>query len=240
MPATPVKLKRKEEIAAGTMAFYFEKPEGFEYKAGQSADYTLIDPTETDAEGNTRPFTLASAPYEAEVMSATRLRDTAFKHVLKSLKVGAEVTFDAPYGSFTLHNNAKVPAVFLTGGVGVTPVRSIVLQAAHEKLPHRIVVCLANRTPEDAVFLDDLTAAQRNNPNYTFVATMTRMEKSSRPWHGERGYIDKDMLGKYIEDLTRPIYYLSGPRTMVGAMHKLLSDAGVNDDNIRTEEFPGY
>src|SRR5665213_2096041 len=124
-----VKLKSRQEIAAETMAFYFEKPEGFAYKAGQYVDYTLINPPETDAEGNTRGFSLASAPYESDLMSATRMRDTAFKRVLKALALGAEFTLDAPGGSFTLHNNAAIPAVFVTGGIGVTPVRSIVLQA---------------------------------------------------------------------------------------------------------------
>lgn len=128
MPIYKTKLKSKQEIAAATMAFHFEKPEGFAYKAGQFADYTLVNPSETDAEGNTRGFTLASAPYEDDIMLATRMRDTAFKRVLKTMKIGTEITLDAPYGSFTLHNNTQIPAVFLTGGIGVTPARSIVLQ----------------------------------------------------------------------------------------------------------------
>src|SRR4029077_5631186 len=113
-----VKLKAREEIAAGTMAFHFEKPEGFVYKAGQFADYTLINPRETDAEGNTRGFSLASAPYEDDLMSATRMRDTAFKRVLEKIPLGPALTLDPPYGSFTLHNNAPTPAVFVTGGIG--------------------------------------------------------------------------------------------------------------------------
>jgi ferredoxin-NADP reductase len=72
------RLKSRQEIAAGTMAFHFERPEGFTYKAGQFADYTLITPSETDAEGNTRVFSLASAPYEDELMLARQMRDTAF------------------------------------------------------------------------------------------------------------------------------------------------------------------
>lgn len=240
MSSYKVKLKSKREIAEGTMAFHFEKPEGFTYKAGQSADWTLIDPDETDAEGNTRPFSLASAPYESDLMLATRMRDTAFKRVLKNMEPGAELLFKAPFGSFTLHNNAAIPAVFLTGGIGVTVVRSIILQAMHDKVPHRIFVFYSNRRPEDAAFLDELTQSQAENPNFTFVATMTGMEKSNREWHGETGYIDKAMLLKSIDDLMLPIYYLDGPPTMVSAMRKLLNEAGVNDDNIRTEEFPGY
>jgi len=240
MPVYKIKLKSRQEIAAGTMAFHFEKPEGFAYKAGQFADYTLINPSETDAEGNTRGFSLASTPYEDDLMLATRMRDTAFKRVLKTMEPGTELTLDAPYGSFTLHNNTQLPAVFLTGGIGVTPVRSIVLQATHNKLPHKIFLFDSNRRPEDAAFLDDLTEAQKKNPNYTFVGTMTEMEKSGREWHGETGFITKAMLLKYIDDLMLPIYYLAGPPAMVTAMRKTLGEAGVNDGNIRTEEFSGY
>jgi len=235
-----VKLKCKREIAEGTMAFHFEKPEGFVYKAGQFAGCTLINPAETDAEGNSRVFSLASAPYESELMVATRMRDTAFKRVLKTIEPGMEVTLNAPHGSFTLHNNQSVPAVFLTGGIGVTPVRSIVLQAIHDKLSHRIIVFYSNRKPEDAAFLDDLRESHAVNPNYTFVGTMTQMEKSSREWHGETGVISKAMLLKFIEDLTLPIYYIDGPPAMVKAMRQMLNEAGVDDDNIRTEEFSGY
>jgi ferredoxin-NADP reductase len=240
MPIYLTRLKRREEIAAGTMAFHFENPEGFAYKAGQFGDYTLISPSEIDAEGNTRGFSLASAPYEDDLMFATRMRDTAFKRVLSAMELGAEITLDAPYGSFTLHNNSRIPAVFLTGGIGVTPVRSIVLQAAHDNLPHKIFLFDSNRRPEDAAFLHELTEAQNKNPNYTFVGTMTEMENSDQQWDGETGYITKAMLLKYIADLLLPIYYMAGPPEMVTAMRKTLNAAGVDDDNIRTEEFSGY
>jgi ferredoxin-NADP reductase len=235
-----IKLRIRRQIAEGTMAFEFEKPEGLVYKAGQFADFTLIDPPETDAEGNIRGFSLASAPYEDFLMFATRMRDTAFKRVLKTMNLGTELTLDAPYGSFTLHNNPNIPAVFLTGGIGVTPVRSIVLQAAHDQLPHRIFVFDSNNRPEDSAFLYELTEAQRKNPNYTFIGTMTQMEKSSRTWSRETGYITKEMLSRYITDLSAPLYYIVGPPGMVSAMQKMLSDAGIDSDNVRLEEFAGY
>lgn len=240
MPIYKVKLKSKQEIADGTMAFHFEKPDGFAFKAGQFADCTLINPAETDAEGNTRAFSFANAPYENDLILATRMRDTAFKRTLKMMAPGTELTLDAPHGSFTLHNKVSVPAVFLTGGIGVTPVRSIVLQAIHDHAAHRILVFYSNRKPEDAAFLDELMKNHGANPNYTFVGTMTQMEKSNHKWQGETGVISKAMLQKYIDDLTLPIYYIDGPPAMVNAMRQILSEAGVDDDNIRTEEFSGY
>ena len=235
-----IKLASKKEVASGTMAFHFEKPKDFTFKAGQFADFTLSNPSQTDAEGNTRGFSLASAPYEEDLMVATRMRDTAFKRELKVMKPGTEVAMDAPYGSLTLHNNAQIPAVFLTGGIGITPVRSIVLQAARDKLPHKIFVFDSNRTPEATAFLDELREIPKDNPNCTFVGTMTEMQNSKSEWQGETGYVTKAMLMKHIDDLTLPIYYVSGPASMVAAMRKLLNESGVNDDNIRTEEFTGY
>ena len=122
-----VKLKSRQEIAFETMAFHFNKPEGFTYKAGQWGDFTLLDPPETDDEGNTRGFSFVSAPYESDLTVATRMRDTAFKRVLKTIELGSELTMDAPGGSLALHDDVRIPAVFLSGGIGVTPVRSIVL-----------------------------------------------------------------------------------------------------------------
>jgi ferredoxin-NADP reductase len=235
-----VKLKSKKEVALSTMAFHFDKPEGFEYKAGQFADYTLINPTETDAEGNVRGFTLASAPFEEDIMFTTRMRDTAFKRYMQKMAIGTEVTLDAPYGSFTLQNNTRIPAVFLSGGIGITPVRSIVLQAAHDKTAHKIFVFYSNKTPEDAAYLDELTEVQKRNVNYKLVASMTDAEAVTKGWQGETGFFTKEMLQKYIDDLSLPIYYISGPAAMVTAIRKTLNEAGVDDDNIRTEEFSGY
>lgn len=240
MAVSIVKLESRQEIAYGTMAFHFEKPRGFVYKAGQSGDFTLINPPETGVEGNTRAFTLASAPYETSIMVATRMRDTAFKRVLKTMELGSEITMDASFGSFTLHSDDTIPAVFLAGGIGVTPMRSMILQATHDKRRHKIVLLYSNRSPEDAPFLDDLTRAQQENPNFTLVATMTEMERSSRKWSGETGFINEAMLTKAVPDLGRPIFYLSGPRGMVAAMRTMLENAGVKDDKIRTEEFSGY
>ncbi|ARM33610.1 FAD-dependent oxidoreductase [Legionella longbeachae] len=235
-----IKLIDRQIVAEGTMAFTFEKPKDFTFKAGQFGDFTLLNPKETDEEGNIRAFSLTNPPYANDLMVATRMRDTAFKRVLKTLPLGTELKLDAPSGSFTLHNNKAIPAVFLTGGIGITPVRSIVTQASKDKLPHQIYLFYSNNRPEDTAFLEELKSLEKKNSHYKFIPTMTAMEKSKQPWTGEKGFINREMLEKYIKDLTTPIYYISGPATMVAAMRKMLNEAEINDDNIRTEEFSGY
>ena len=218
------KLKSREEVAEQTMAFRFERPAGFKFTPGQCIDMTLLNPPKTDAEGNGRTFSIASAPYEDFLMVATRLRDTAFKQVLRSLPLGTEVEISAPSGDLKLHHDKSRTAVILTGGIGITPFRSILLSAAKEKLTIPIFLFYANRRPEDAAFLDELQELEKQNPNYKLIASMSEMKKSQRAWNGEKGVIDAPMLAKYLKGVASPIYYITGPPAMVKAMHTLLND----------------
>lgn len=239
-PKFVAKLKDRQEIAERTMAFRFEKPASFKFTPGQFIDITLLNPPETDGEGNARGFSIASAPYENFIMVATRLRDTAFKRVLSNVPLDTEVRIEGPFGNLKLHNDRSRAAVVLTGGIGITPFRSILLHAAKEKLPHRIFLFYANRRPEDAAFLDELQQLERQNSNYKLIACMTEMEKSARSWSGERGVINWQMLANNLREVVSPVYYITGPPPMVKAMHTMLVDAGVDDDNVRIEEFAGY
>ena len=232
-------LLSKHEIAEGTMSFSFRKPEGFDFRAGQAIDLTLIDPPETDGEGNTRAFSIASAPAESELMVATRMRDSAFKRVLKAAAPGLVVKIDGPTGSLTLHKNASKPAILLAGGIGITPFRSMAVEAAKEKLPHEIYLFYSNRTPEAAAFLAELQQLAGENSHFHLVANMTGVDES-KTWSGETGVLDADKLRRHITALNGPIYYIAGPPAMVAAMRDIALQAGVDEDDIRTEDFPGY
>ncbi len=240
MPMHPVKLLRREEVAEGTMSFYFDKPAGFQFKPGQYLDCTLIDPPETDAEGNIRSPSLASAPAEKDLMVATRMRDTAFKRVLKTMALGSQLQIEGPLGSFTLHSTTSQPAVFLAGGIGITPFRSMIVNSARMGFANRVVLFYSNRCPEDSAFLQELQQVGSENKNCQAICVMTKMEKSKRSWDGETGYIDKTMLTRFVPDVAAPIYYIAGPPSMVTAMKETLISAGVNEDDIRSEDFAGY
>ncbi len=240
MPTYTVKLKSRQEIARETMAFHFEKPDDFYFKPGHTIDLTLIDPPESDAQGNSRVFSIASAPYERDLIIATRVRNSAFKRTLRTMAVGAEVKIEGPFGELTLHDNPDIPAVFLTGGIGITPFRSIVLQAANDKSSHHLSLFYSNRRPEDAAFLKELTGLESINRKFELVATMTQLEEDSHAWQDERGPINLPMLEAHLDHLATPVFYIAGPPRMVIAMRKLLKEAEVSSKNVRFEEFSGY
>jgi len=218
IPGYGPRLLRRVEVAEGTIAFHFEKPSQFDFKPGQSADLTLSNPPETDAEGNTRTFSIASCPFEGQLMFATRMRDTAFKRSLKKIPLGTEVKIDSPMGSFALHKNSAKAAVFLAGGIGITPFLSILGQADHDRLRHKLHLFYSNRRPEDTPFLGTLQMLEKSNPHSQLICTMTEMSHSKMEWQGETGLINQEMLTRHLTSLQGPIFYVAGPPAMVAAM----------------------
>ena len=233
-------LEGREEIADGTMAFHFEKPAGFSFKPGQAIDVVLSTPPGAEPQSARHTFSIVSAPFQGELVVATRMRDSAFKRALKALPIGSSAMLEGPFGSLTLHNASARPAVFIAGGIGITPFMSILRQAAKDQLRQRLLLLYSNRRPEDTAFLAELQRLERQNRSFRLVATMTEMSKSTRPWKGETGLINEDFVRRNVGDLSVPIYYLVGPPGMVEAMRHTLNQIGINDDDIRSEEFYGY
>jgi ferredoxin-NADP reductase len=239
-PVFQTALVNRETVAERTMSFRFDKPTGWSYRAGQFVDITLLDPPQTDPEGNTRGFSISSAPREDAITITTRLRDTAFKRVLQQVSLGTDVKIEGPFGDLRLHH-ADRPAVLLAGGIGITPFRSILVEAIGSGvLPYRIILFHANRRPEDAAFADEFRALERTDGHLHFVPTMTKMADSKQTWDGERGHIDAAMLRRHLAGVINPIYYVAGPAGMVQALRTMLVDSNVDEDDIRTDEFTGY
>jgi ferredoxin-NADP reductase len=239
MPLFTTEFRAAGELAEGTASFRFAKPEGFAFKAGQSLNLTLLDPPETDAKGATRTFSIASAPHEPWLEIATRLRDTAFKRVLRKLAPGTRVQVRGPGGRFVLGDEDR-PAVFLAGGIGITPFMSMLRQAAHEGARRKLLLVYSNRRPEDAPYLSELESLRVHIPDFTLVGTMTDMGNSSRPWDGERALVDGDFVARHAGHFTDAIYFVAGPPGMVAALRQSLAAAGAKAGDIRSDEFFGY
>ena len=231
---------KKEPVAEKTLQLQFARPEGFTYRPGQTIDLTLIHPLVDDADGNTRTLSLASTPDDELLSVATRIRDSAFKKNIEALHQHTEVLITGPFGSFTLHQNSKRPAVFLAGGIGITPFYSIINDAIKHTLPHSLFLFYANRRPEDAPFLSELKNLSAQHAQFHFIPTMTNMSQSKQHWEGIQGHISEAMLTAHIPNDMLPIYYLAGPSNMVMAMQNMLHDMLVDTDSIKIEEFPGY
>jgi len=226
-------------VALETEAFIFDTTSAldFTFRAGQYVDITLENPAFPDAKSNTHSFSIASSPNEhGSFMIATRMDSPTrpisnYKKSLRAMPIGTSVKVEGPFGMFTLHENMNKKAVFLAGGIGITPIRSVVKFAAENRLPHKIALIYSNRNKSATVFLDEMEALQKDNPNFKLFAKMTE----------ETGYVD----GEYVKnalggELSGAMYYIVGPAAMVQAFTKMLEGAGVSHDDMKFEEFSGY
>jgi ferredoxin-NADP reductase len=230
----------RQRIARDTMSFWFDaNGANFEFRAGQHADFVLTDPCMGSAGDNSRTFSLAGAPHDkGPIMIAMRMRKTDFKVALMTAALGTKFVVSRPMGSFTLHRDITRPAVFLAGGIGITPIRSILQQATQERLPHKLYLFYSNREAEDVAFLEEFESMTAQNPNFILIPTVTGHRTLTWPY--EKGHITREMLRRYLLGLKGPVYYMAGPSGMVTAMTDLLHSSGVSDDDLKTEEFGDY
>lgn len=237
MPAYGATLLASEEVARGTLAFRFARPEGFSFRAGQAVRIRLVDPPQTDDKGDSRTFSLASAPSDDTLQVATRMRDTAFKRVLRSLERGAVVGMRGPMGDFTLPDDPARPVVLLAGGIGVTPFMSMLREEDRRGSRRPRVLICANRSAPDAPFLDELQRLAQHGTGSRLVSVLTE----APPAPGTRGGIaDPALLARELHGLDDAAYYLAGPPGMVGALRTALAAFGAPSASIRTDEFYGY
>lgn len=238
MATHTVKLVARQPVAQGTMAFHLEKPAGFEFRAGQALEVILPGAAEGDA--GRHAFSIVSAPHEGELVFATRMRDSAFKRALAVLPLGASLGIDGPFGSLTLHKKAERAGVLIAGGIGITPFMSMLRHAVEQRSAQTLVLLYSNRRPEDAAFLTELQALARRHPPLRLLATMTDMAHSTQAWDGATGHIDGAFVQRAVAGLPAPVFYVAGPPAMVEAMREALQDAGLDEDDVRSEEFFGY
>ncbi|MFH1594631.1 MAG: FAD-dependent oxidoreductase [Candidatus Omnitrophota bacterium] len=186
-------------------------------------------------------FSFSNSPTENGYVEFTkRMTGSDFSKALKELKIGDPAKIKMPLGSFKLKEEYKKVA-FISGGIGITPVRSICKFATDKKLPTDIVVLYGNKTEEDIVFRQDFDDMKKNNPNLRVVYTLTQESIDKGGWGGRRGYIDKGFIIEEIPDYEKRVFYICGPPAMVAHLVAVLKDElRVGDEKIRLENFTGY
>ena len=217
------------------------------YTAGQFAFFD-IGGVYNDPKGPIRHFTISSSPTENFIMFSTRIRESPYKKRLSTLEEGSRVKVRGPEGQFILHEDYSKPAVFLSGGIGVTPFRSMIKYATDKQLPLKIVMFDSNRNRENILFNKDFDEWTKINKNLKIIYTISEDEQqpsssTANDWKGEYGRIDKAMILKYLDTnmLDNSIFYICGPPSMLKAMESLLQDnLEIPKERIKVEEFVGY
>jgi ferredoxin-NADP reductase len=234
------KIKEKREVAKGTLMVTFDLlGEEVDFTPGQYFWVELLDPPYEDEKGPRRHISVVTSPTEKGVLGlATRLRDSAFKKSLVELPEGAPVDVEQPKGSFLLPEDTSKEYVFLAGGIGVTPFRSMLRFIADEGLDdYRITVVYSNRDRESAAFFDELQELEGQVPGFRVVFTMDE----DPSWDGESRRIGPGMLEDILGGgLSSFHFMIAGPPGMAKAVEAAILEAGVPEDQVESDSFSGY
>lgn len=216
----------KENETVDVKTFKFAPVAEVTWKAGQ---FMVLDVPHAnpDEKGTERYFTISAAPFEKNLQITTRMTGSTFKNALDDLPIGSELTIKEIDGDFTLDSPIG-DYVFIAGGIGITPFRSILCQLVHLRKPINALLLYGNRT-EDIIFKEELEEVVHKNPNFK-IKYLISPEK-----------IDEASIRANVSDLNKPIFYVSGPEPMVEDFEKMLiNDLHISKDCLKTDFFPGY
>lgn len=220
-----VELINKAAEVGDVVSYQLQPEQNVEWQAGQYGHY-IMDIADPDKEGNDRYFTISSAPHEGYLQITTRVRQTSFKQALDSLPLGGTFELESVDGDFVVED-AEAQYVFLAGGIGITPMRSILVDLDHAGKPLNVNLLYGNRN-QDIVFKDELSKLADRHAEFKLNLLVDPEQ------------INEDTIKQYVPDLSTPIFYVSGPKPMVEALAGTLKNMGIAEERIKLDDFPGY
>lgn len=225
------------DTAPGVKSFRFKTDTGLIFKPGQFFFITL----KSGGVERTKHFSFSNSPSEKDYVEFTkRLTGSDFSKALTGLKPGDWAKIKAPMGNFTFEGEHEKVA-FLSGGIGITPIRSICKFACDKGISSDIILLYGNNTEADIIFKKDFDQMVGSNKNLKVVYTLTADGEGKNSWQGKTGMIDKRMIKEEIPDYGKRIFYVCGPPAMVSALKgMLIRDMAIEDKSIITENFTGY
>jgi ferredoxin-NADP reductase len=231
-------LKSIESAGADAYDFVFAPDRPLAFRPGQYLEWTLGH-RYPDDRGNRRYFTIASSPTEKDIHLGVKFYHPAstFKRALAEMKAGDTISASHLAGSFVLPKDTKQKLVFIAGGIGVTPFRSMVQYLLDKKEARSVVVLYSNKKADEISYKDMFDRAQRELGIKTvYFATG---EKSPVPGvYTEQ--ISQKIIAQEIPDYRDRTFYISGPHSMVDAFEKTLREMGVPRRKIKIDFFPGF
>ena len=234
-----LRVKRKSKIASNIVDFVFKPSQRLAFEPGQYMEFTLAHP-KPDSRGNRRFFTLASSPTEECLHLGVRFyaNSSSFKKALYRVDGRTKMIAGQIAGDFTLPQDPRQKLVFIAGGVGITPFRSMLKYLLDMNQRRDIVLFYSNRTADEIAYQDIIREAQTKLGIKTFY-TLTKTETIPRNWSGLVGRIDENMIEEAVPDYEERTYYVSGPPDMVRAYEHILKNLGVKSDQVKKDLFPG-
>lgn len=209
-------------------------PIPFAFRPGQFATLSVA----VDGKTHKRCYTIASAPTQRDHIELTVKSEpngTVSKRLCEVVRVGDLITVSGPSGVFTFEGTESDSIVLIGGGVGITPLMTVIRYLTDRAWPGEIVLIYSCRTSNLFIFREELEFLQHRHANLKVVATMTR--DPGTDWMGLQGHITREMVSASVPDIADRRVHLCGPPPMMDAITTILSELSVSPKNLKTEAF---
>lgn len=231
---------KKEEVAKLTCYAEFDlQGKNVDFKPGQYFFVTLKPDDQDHKDDLTHHFSIVNSPNQKGVLALTtrlRLDKSLFKRTLNDAAVGDAVDIGKISGSFVLPDTVDKPLAFIALGIGITPYISMLRYAFEENKGDKMTLFYSDNEVESMAFLDELKQMEKDHDNFKLVCIVTKDES----WQGEKRHVDGTLLKDYLDDINNCLYYISGPPKIVTTVADSLKQAGISQENIKTDSFSGY
>ncbi len=235
-----LRLVKKVQLSPTIYDFVFASDAPVRFRPGQYLEW-MMPHRKSDQRGLRRYFTIASSPTEKEVHLGVKFYQSpsSYKSSLLQLRPGQSIVAGQLDGDFTLPADINKPLVFIAGGIGVTPFRSMIKFLLDRQQSRTITMFYAVQSTADIVYSDIFEQAGAELGLRT-VYVLGDTKKVPPDWHGETGYITADMIQRQVPDYPARTFYISGPQMMVESYKKVLHSLGLPNAQIKTDYFPGF
>lgn len=232
--------KQKVRITPDIADFVFKPNQKLAYEPGQYMEWTLPH-YGVDSRGNRRYFTLASSPTESDIRIGVKFynQSSTFKKALLNLKANTSIVASQISGDFVLPKDPKKKLVFIAGGIGVTPYRSMTKYLLDKKEKRNVTMLYSAKTKNDFAYRDIFEQA-RKELGMNIIYAITNDKKAVSNAYTRLGRISAETIKKEVPDFEERFFYISGADAMVEAMKSILTGLGVPKHQIKVDYFSGY
>ncbi len=208
------------------------KPAGFTFLPGQWARFTL----DVDGGKQSKPLSISSSPTEPFLEFTKRISKSAFSQAIAKLKPGDRILFKGPAGNL-VYTGGLEKVTFIAGGIGITPIRSILKYLVDNKVEGKKVFLYGNLSVEETAFREEIRQWDDQDPDLTIVHVL---EKPPDGWNGPTGFITREVIESSVPGIRDQIFYVSGPPMMVNAVSGALDQLEIPVEKRVTEKLEGY
>ncbi len=233
-------IKSKDTVSENILSVTFDtKGTDFSFLSGQYISIRLIDPVHEDHKNNIRSFSIVNPPHILnEVTIVMRLSDSGFSKNILEIAPGTLAAISKPMGNLNLEKNSNVSDVFIAGGVGITPFKSMIEDLLNQGHENEIILFYSNRSKNSAAFIKEFFQLSVKYKNFRFIPVFDEVsDEEPNDLKYEKGFIDHDMMKRHIEDLKVPVFHIAGPPLMVESVINILRSEGIDLQNILTEKY---